>query len=355
MSNCKIFFRQMNLRGIIISGLLMMIESVSALSPDQMNDRACSGLVGPVKSIITYNNRNFDSYEGFDLNGRIQGRIKTGYTDIIERPVFQHDRWKWLSDSACVINDKYTDMEYHIDFYELERTTGSCDYYVSWKFDDLGRIIEVNEPVGKKIISYSEASRFPYKVAINSYKKNINLHYKIEETDSMGNWIEATAFVYINTCDELSNDVSEDCLVPIDTVKFSRDLEYYPSNAINNITDPGPYNSGKEPFITFFNQFVRDLDFMEKRSLCDGTDGSFEALDELCKGILPDIPLCSGIDLGERWTSESCWLSDSKDELKFFMNSDNVCDFDSAGGSNIGITFKRISGKWYMTRFFLAG
>lgn len=163
---------------IILNILALSVISVSALTPKQMNGRACYGLYGPVKT-VKYSS-GYVAY--FSNTGQFLGwgskYIK--YTSANSYTMHGSDVYKVRYTATSRIDQQPTGEKFKIVY----------------KFDAKGRIIEMDSNVefynNTVKYYYKGNSKYPYRVVSDGEEggesNDNDCQYEYLEFDSHGNW-----------------------------------------------------------------------------------------------------------------------------------------------------------------------
>lgn len=163
---------------LVISALLLLVVSAAALTPKQMDGRACHGLFGPVKR-VTYDSgyvayfSNTGQFLGWDSQ-YIKYKTATSY----------------VKHGSSVYNVRYTATT-RTD----QQPTGE-KFKTVYKFDTKGRIVEMfsNEDFYNQSYRYyyKGNSKYPYRETFGGGEggevSDNDLQYEYLEFDSHGNW-----------------------------------------------------------------------------------------------------------------------------------------------------------------------
>ena len=187
-------FSNMKSKAIIIFSLVLTAASAHALTPEQMTDRACMGLLGPVKSVTIVESRvDFDS--GFAQAAPHDSTTITFSADSTIVPQY---------DTDGVVTVEYTDST--VTYITRYDTDGICyDDEATYLFDAKGRVIADT----KSEWSTFESNSYSYigdslspaivssEVVCGLTNVDTTSGYVYTEFDSHGNWIKAYRFTVI--------------------------------------------------------------------------------------------------------------------------------------------------------------
>lgn len=161
------------------------VVSASALTPRQMNGRACYGVVGPVKKVVTH--RNCEELNDYTMYFNSNGEF-TGWSE---------GAIKYSGPNAYTKYGQKWRVTYTANT-RTDRQVGGERWKIVYTFDKQGRIIKMSSDEEfyqqETHYSYKGDSKFPFREGFGGSEGGVGddsaTTYEYLKFDSHGNWIE---------------------------------------------------------------------------------------------------------------------------------------------------------------------
>lgn len=194
---------------LIISLFTLTSSIASALTPQQMNGRACNNLLGPVKSVTVD-----DWTQLYNRNGQFLG--------------WNRESIKYTTTTSYTEDGSRYKIRYTATTRTDQQPTGERFKKV-YTFDSKGRIIKVYSNVEffvqEETHYYKGNDRFPYRTVTSSseggFDRETDYQFEYLEFDSHGNWIKCHV-----TGIEMEEDHDDASTENVDSI-LTRTIKYY--------------------------------------------------------------------------------------------------------------------------------